>query len=174
MINIPYNHNVRHTMTNKSDFLSRIIHWRQNICVIQWSSLHVTSLGTIIVKWLVQKFLWWNSLQLHSQSSFHCLMGRKKFFKPIFLKNNKIFPIYIYQKRGSKFHNLTNSCFWGQLLQIFWPYLTEARANLPNVLAKSLWSFLPGDLNTFQLRHCASSPQQLECEKCLSTLGYSI
>jgi hypothetical protein len=38
---------------------------------------------------------------------------KKKIFQTIFLRNNKFFPIYVYEKRGSKFHNFTNSCFWG-------------------------------------------------------------
>jgi hypothetical protein len=65
--------------------------------------------------------------------------GEKKNFQTIFLKNNKFFPI---PKKGSKFHNFTNSCFWGP--PVCKCSTTEAQANFPNVLAEGLWSFLPG------------------------------
>jgi hypothetical protein len=45
------------------------------------------------------------------------------------------------KKRGP---NFTIPAFGGGPLQIFWPSITEAQTNLPNVLAKMLWSFLSG------------------------------
>jgi hypothetical protein len=95
----------------------------------------------------------------------------KKFFEPYSLrkeiqkifptmisknKSHKIFPHPCLLKRGPNFTISLIPAFGSHPLQIFWPSITEARANLPNVLAKILWSFLPPppSLDTRQLHHC--------------------
>ena len=72
MLNIPYNYNVRHTITNKSDFFLHIIHTGgKTFCDQAFMSLFWRpSLSSDLRKVsLVEQ-----SLQLHSQLSFHCLM----------------------------------------------------------------------------------------------------
>jgi hypothetical protein len=59
-------------------------------------------------------------------------------------KSQKNFSLSMSTKKGSKFHNFTNSCFWGPPVANFLTLYNWARANFPNVLAEILWSFLPG------------------------------
>ena len=72
------------------------------------------------------------------------LGGKKNIFQTTFLKNNKFFPIYVYQKGGPNFTISPIPAFVGHLLQIFWPYTNEAQANYPNVLAKKILLIFAG------------------------------
>jgi hypothetical protein len=47
------------------------------------------------------------------------LGGKKNIFQTTFLKNNKFFPIYVYQKGGPNFTISPIPAFVGHLLQIF-------------------------------------------------------
>ena len=70
----------------------------------------------------------------------------KEFFGLRQLKKvTNCFPYPCPPKKGvqiSKFHQFL--LLGGYSLQILWPSIAEARVNLPNVLAKILWSFLSG------------------------------
>jgi hypothetical protein len=71
--------------------------------------------------------------------------GRIFFFKPYSLKITNFSLSMSTKKGGPNFTISPIPAFGGHLLQIFCPYTTEAQANFPSVLAKSLWSFLAGE-----------------------------
>jgi hypothetical protein len=102
----------------------------------------------------------------------------EKIFRTIFLKNKvlifwtmtskkvtKNFRYPCLPKRGSKFHNFTNSYLRGPPVANFLTLYNSGSDQLSNELATILWPFLPGASqawgppasghpNTLQLRHC--------------------